>query len=116
MKFDLLYAKSTEILNGQLFTVVRKKVRRQKKEREGRGDLLRCCVTANSGELHKRNASGCKYDGLTNIGSNINPLNAELNPICHLVALLGAHPILHISRIRVNISVGTDFSVIYNKY
>jgi hypothetical protein len=33
---------------------------------------------------------------------NINPLNAELNPICHLLALLGDHPILHVSRIRVN--------------
>ena len=31
----------------------------------------------------------------------LNPLNAELNPICHLLTLLGAHPILHISRIRV---------------
>ena len=31
----------------------------------------------------------------------INPLNAELNPICHLLALLGAHHILHFSRIRV---------------
>jgi hypothetical protein len=31
----------------------------------------------------------------------INLLNAELNPICYLLALLGAHPILHISRIRV---------------
>jgi len=31
-----------------------------------------------------------------------NPLNAELNPICHLLALLGAHHILHVSRIRVN--------------
>jgi hypothetical protein len=30
----------------------------------------------------------------------INLLNAELNPICHLLALLGAHPILHVSRIR----------------
>ena len=29
------------------------------------------------------------------------PLNAELNPICHVLALLGAHRILHISRIRV---------------
>ena len=29
-------------------------------------------------------------------------LNAELNPICHLLALLGAHHILHFSRIRVN--------------
>ena len=34
---------------------------------------------------------------------SINPLNAELNPICHLRALLGAHHILHISRIRVNV-------------
>ena len=32
---------------------------------------------------------------------NFNPLNPELNPICHLLALLGAHCILHISRIRV---------------
>jgi hypothetical protein len=32
-----------------------------------------------------------------------NPLNADLNPICHLLALLGAHPILHISRIRVKV-------------
>ena len=32
---------------------------------------------------------------------NINPLNSELNPICHLLALLGAQLILHISRIRV---------------
>jgi len=31
----------------------------------------------------------------------INPLNAEINPICHLLALLGAHHIFHISRIRV---------------
>ena len=31
----------------------------------------------------------------------INPLKTQLNPICHLLALLGAHPILHVSRIRV---------------
>jgi len=30
----------------------------------------------------------------------INPLNAELIPIYHLLALLGAHHILHVSRIR----------------
>jgi hypothetical protein len=30
-----------------------------------------------------------------------NLLNAELNPICHLLALLGAHPIFHVSRITV---------------
>jgi len=34
-------------------------------------------------------------------GNQINPLNAELSPIFHLLALLEAHPILHISRIRV---------------
>jgi len=33
---------------------------------------------------------------------NFNPLNAELNPICHLMALLETHHILHVSRIRVN--------------
>ena len=31
----------------------------------------------------------------------INPLNAELNPICYLLALLGAHHFLHVGRIRV---------------
>jgi len=31
----------------------------------------------------------------------INPLNAELNPICHLLALLGAHHILHFRGLRV---------------
>ena len=31
----------------------------------------------------------------------INPLKAELNPICHLLALLGAHHILHVSGLRV---------------
>jgi len=32
----------------------------------------------------------------------INPLNAELNPLCYLLALLGAHFIFHVSRIKVN--------------
>jgi len=31
------------------------------------------------------------------------PLNAELNPFCHLLALLGAHHILYFSRVRVKI-------------
>jgi hypothetical protein len=31
-----------------------------------------------------------------------NHLNAELNPICHLLALLEAHHIFHVSRIRVH--------------
>jgi hypothetical protein len=35
------------------------------------------------------------------VAFGLNPLNTQLNPICHLLALLGAHPILHVSRIRV---------------
>jgi len=31
--------------------------------------------------------------------SSFNPLNPELNPICCLLALLGAHHFLHVSRI-----------------
>jgi len=30
-----------------------------------------------------------------------NLLNAQLNPVCNLLSLLGAHHILHVSRIRV---------------
>ena len=34
--------------------------------------------------------------------SFISPLNAELNPIHHLLALVGTRHIVHVSRIRVN--------------
>ena len=34
---------------------------------------------------------------------SVNPLNPELNPICYLLALLGAHHFLHVSRIRVKL-------------
>ena len=34
----------------------------------------------------------------------VNPLNAELNPIRHLLALVGARHIDHVSRIRVNVA------------
>jgi len=36
------------------------------------------------------------------MATNLNPLNAELNPICHLLVLLGAHHIFHVSGLRVN--------------
>ena len=35
--------------------------------------------------------------------SYINPLSPKLNPICNLLALLGAHHFLHVSRIRVKL-------------
>jgi len=34
---------------------------------------------------------------------NFNPLKPQLNPICYLLALLGAHHFLHVSRIRVKL-------------
>ena len=34
---------------------------------------------------------------------SVNPLNTELHPICYLLALLGAHHFLHVSRIRVKL-------------
>ena len=34
-------------------------------------------------------------------GTVLNPLNAELNPVCHLLALLGTQLILHVGKIRV---------------
>jgi len=34
---------------------------------------------------------------------DLNPLKPELNPICYLLALLGAHNFLHVSRIRVKL-------------
>jgi hypothetical protein len=33
----------------------------------------------------------------------LNPLNAELNPICHLLALLGSANIVVVSRLRVKL-------------
>ena len=52
--------------------------------------------------------TGFKASTVMVVGSTVlwditrfNPLNAELNPICYLLALLGAHRFLHVSRIRV---------------
>jgi len=42
----------------------------------------------------------CEMAGLAR---SINPLNPELNPICCLLALLGAHHFLHVSSIRVKL-------------
>ena len=36
---------------------------------------------------------------------NVNPLNAELNPVRHLLALAGAHHFVHVSRVRVKLLV-----------
>ena len=43
---------------------------------------------------------------------NINPLNNELNLICHLLALL-AHHIIHVSRIRVKVNFRSLRNIIH---
>jgi hypothetical protein len=56
------------------------------------------CHSAHSTPLHT-----ARHHTATDICRTLfNTLNAELNPICHLLALLGTHHILHVSRIRVN--------------
>jgi hypothetical protein len=42
----------------------------------------------------------------------MNPFNAELNPICHLLALLAAHHILQLRRVRVNVNRTIIFPVV----
>ena len=66
--------------------------------RDARGNLLQVIV-------QKWNCWLWKYEKLAlgRIRRGINPLNPELNPICYLLALLGAHHYLHVSRIRVKI-------------
>jgi len=51
--------------------------------------------------LSRSKATGSCRWALTQSRAEVNPSNAELNPICHLLALLGAHHILHVSRVRV---------------
>ena len=54
-------------------------------------EQLPCLVS----DLHRKSLTSTEHIA-------VNPLNAELNPICHLLALLGTHHILHVSRARVN--------------
>jgi hypothetical protein len=46
--------------------------------------------------------------------SKINPLNAELNPICHLLALLGGATIVVVSRLRVNCTPKSAADVVFH--
>ena len=43
--------------------------------------------------------------------SGVNLLNAELNPICYLLALVEAHHILHVSRVKVKAETGSQSTV-----
>ena len=55
-------------------------------------------VTITAGKCHTEVTDSKNYPPLC-----IKPLKPELNPICYLLALLGAHHFLHVSRIRVKL-------------
>jgi hypothetical protein len=42
--------------------------------------------------------------------TTLTPLNTELNPMCHLLTLLGSHQILNVSRLRVKLYHGSQFA------
>jgi len=67
--------------------------------------MTACCLVYNAETWLARIWSINILQNLQNSSTNnahkyieINPLNAKLNPICPLLALIGAHHILHISR------------------
>ena len=57
-----------------------------------------CCAFT----LVKKNRRAFQSSCYFALSTMLNPLNAELNHICCLLALLGAQHFLHVSRIRVN--------------
>jgi len=65
-----------------------------------------CYVTLPSSETNSNSVTFFVSESASNFtvcDSGFNPLNLELNPICYLLALLGAHHFLHVIRIRVKL-------------
>jgi len=54
-----------------------------------------------SSDWHIKISCVCTWEHQSEL--SFNPLNPELNPICYLLVLLGAHHFLHVSRIRVKL-------------
>ena len=61
------------------------------------------CSILRKSRLVTKNVFDGKFGMTLFASSRINPLNPELNPICYLLALLGAHHFLHGNRIRVKL-------------
>jgi len=79
---NVVFRATTELFFKELVKYVRNDVQTS----EGAGPLfLTSALVSSEGEL------------------SVNPLKPELNPICYLLALLGAHHFLHVSRIRVKL-------------
>ena len=61
-------------------------------------EIFHCQYYRKEGVLAQRCPTSRVFDV-----EDFNPLKPELNPICYLLALLGAHHFLHVSRIRVKL-------------
>jgi hypothetical protein len=72
-------------------------------EEKARKNLSQGSRTVPSGtmKIHNHTIRIHRHNNKKYINYNINPSDAELNPICHLLVLLGAHHIFHVSRISV---------------
>jgi len=70
--------------------------------------FLSCCLSYKAQSISKavrasfirKNYIDDKHNAFVSV-QPFNPLNTELNPICNLLAFLGAHHILYVSRISV---------------
>ena len=68
------------------------------KQVKGRSEYYRC---ESKKQQHRDNTQVLRIQMVFSV--LINPLKPELNPICYLLALLGAHHFLHVSRIRIKL-------------
>jgi len=75
------------------------------RETETKGQIVRTREVKKSLEKYEycHNQTSLYYLLVVNEFLVFNPLNPELNPICYLLALLGAHHFLHVSRIWVKL-------------
>ena len=60
------------------------------------------CRNTRYGNTHDSGKQQQQKIGVKGADDTVNPLNAELNPIRHLLALVGARHIVRVTRIRVN--------------
>jgi hypothetical protein len=80
-----------------LMTGLREGQRRKRGSISSEGKKLLFCLNFRTGSRAFR----CLNSACGGAFPRFKPLNTELNPICPLLALLGAHHILHFSRIRI---------------
>jgi len=64
-------------------------------------ELLSCAALHKLYNQQKKNGPPNTSENYRSMLFSSVPLNAELNPICHLLALLGGQHIHHVSRVKV---------------